>query len=370
MPERVLIVGGGIGGMCCAIMLGRLGYAIDLVDIDPQWRALGAGLTIGCAALRAFRSIGVLDEVSQQGFLSHRARFVNWAGAVVMEQDLPESEDGLPGMGGILRPVLHAILARHVRAGSADVRLGVTVTSLDQHDDRVDAVFTDGSRRSYAFVIGADSLGSTVRGLVFPDAPKPRFTGQGCWRLVVPKPPEIVGPVFCVDAPNPTGMTPISDTLFYMYLLTHEPENRFIPAEVQLAEMRQLLRGAGGLFGEIRERMDETYLVNYRPLEALLLPKPWSRGRILLVGDAAHATTPHIGFGAGLAVEDAVVLADELARDRDPAAAFTRFTERRFERAKYVIETSVHLGEMEMSGRMKERLAAAAAAQVKLLEPI
>jgi 2-polyprenyl-6-methoxyphenol hydroxylase-like FAD-dependent oxidoreductase len=134
--------------------------------------------------------------------------------------------------------------------------------------------------------------------------------------------------------------------------------------------MRTLLAGAAGIYGRIRDHMDESYMVNYRPLDALLMPKPWFRGRVLLVGDAAHATTPHIGFGAGLAVEDAVVLADELAKDRNIPAAFARFTDRRYDRAKFVIETSVHMGELEMSGRMHERLTAGVAAQKVLAQAI
>jgi 2-polyprenyl-6-methoxyphenol hydroxylase-like FAD-dependent oxidoreductase len=370
MAGKVLIVGGGIGGMCCAITLGRIGCAVDLIDIDPHWRALGAGLTIGGAALRAFRSVGVLDEVRAQGALSETGRLVRWTGEVVSENALPPFEPGLAAIGGILRPTLHAILARHVRDSAAAVRLGLTVTSLDEAGDTVRAVFSDGSEADYDGVIGADSLTSAVRRMMFPDAPKPSFTGQGCWRLVVPRGQGLEGPVVCADGPNPVGLNPISRDKCYMYLLTPEPDNRFIPHEAQLEEMRGLLAGAGGVFGDIHDHMDESYLVNYRPLEWLLMPKPWSRGRVVLVGDAAHATTPHVGYGAGLAVEDAVVLADELARDGDVPAAFERFTERRFERAKFVIETSVQLGQLEMTGRMAERRETAARAQAVLQQPI
>lgn len=370
MPGRVLIVGGGIGGMCCAITLGRIGYGVDLIDIDPQWRAVGAGLTIGGAALRAFRSVGVLEDIRAQGFLSAVARAVRWNGEIVGENPMPPLEDGLPAIGGILRPALHAILAGYVRAGGAEVRLGLTVTGLRDDGDAVEAVFTDGSVRAYEFVLGADSLTSTVRGMIFPDAPAPRFTRQGCWRMVVPKPADLAGMLMCVDGPYPTGLNPISQDKCYMYLLTPDPDRRFVPQEAQLAEMRGLLAGAGGIYGRIRDHMDESYMVNYRPLDALLMPRPWFRGRILLVGDAAHATTPHIGYGAGLAVEDAVVLADELAKSGAVTAAFERYTARRYERAKFVIETSVHLGELEMSGRMPERIAAGAAAQLRLREAI
>ena len=105
----------------------------------------------------------------------------------------------------------------------------------------------------------------------------------------------------------------------------------------------------------------------YRPLEWLLLPDPWYKGRIVLIGDAAHATTPHMASGAGLAVEDGVALADELAKTDDVAAALRLFMDRRFERAKLVVETSVRQGEMEITGADRAQLTGLLAATTKAL---
>ena len=91
-------------------------------------------------------------------------------------------------------------------------------------------------------------------------------------------------------------------------------------------------------------------MVNYRPLEWLLLPAPWHSGRAVLIGDAVHATTPHMASGAGMAAEDGLVLAEEIARHDDVDEALAAFNERRFERARLVVENSVRIGEIEMSG--------------------
>jgi 2-polyprenyl-6-methoxyphenol hydroxylase-like FAD-dependent oxidoreductase len=120
------------------------------------------------------------------------------------------------------------------------------------------------------------------------------------------------------------------------------PEERF--PELLAAQ----LIGFGGALGAIRDGLSASSRINYRPLEKLLLPQPWHRGRAILIGDAAHATTPHLASGAGLAVEDALVLADLLASDLPPEDALAGFTARRYARCRMVVENSVRLGEMEM----------------------
>ena len=112
----------------------------------------------------------------------------------------------------------------------------------------------------------------------------------------------------------------------------------------------ELLRPYGGYVAGVRAGLGEGSLVNYRPLEWVMLPAPWHQGRVVLIGDAVHATTPHMASGAGMAVEDGLVLADELAKNGDVAEALAAFTARRFERARTVVDNSVRIGEIEMAG--------------------
>jgi 2-polyprenyl-6-methoxyphenol hydroxylase-like FAD-dependent oxidoreductase len=123
----------------------------------------------------------------------------------------------------------------------------------------------------------------------------------------------------------------------------------------------------GGNVPAIRASLGEDSQIVYRPLEWLLLPDPWYLGRVVLIGDAAHATTPHMASGAGLAVEDGLALAEELAQTDEVATALRRFMERRFARAKLVVETSVRVGEMEIAGAGRAEQAAMLAAATKAL---
>ncbi len=345
MIKNVLIVGGGIGGMTAAIALRRIGIAVDLIDIDPKWRVYGAGISITGLSLRAFEHLGILDEIRRRGYVGSVIRTLKYTGEVVAMRNLPEES------GGILRPVLHEILARTVREEAVAVRLGITVAKLTQTDEQVDVAFTDGSTGCYDLVVGADGIYSSIRGMIFPDAPKPAFTGQGCWRVVAPRPADMDRGESYLDGPVKIGLNPVSDDEIYMFLLEHVPDNPFYSDEQLVSHLRKLMEPFGGTVPGVRETVREPSQVNYRPLEWLLLPEPWYQGRVVLIGDAAHATTPHLASGAGLAAEDGLVLAEELARHSDVSAALKAFMARRFERARAVVETSVKIGDLQMSGQ-------------------
>jgi 2-polyprenyl-6-methoxyphenol hydroxylase-like FAD-dependent oxidoreductase len=145
------------------------------------------------------------------------------------------------------------------------------------------------------------------------------------------------------------GLNPISDDEMYLYLLQHVPDDRWMPPEEWPTLLAAELAEFGGLLAEIRENLGPDSRVNYRPLEKLLLEPPWHKGRVVLIGDAAHATTPHVGYGAGLAIEDAIVLAELLREPVPVAELLERFAARRYPRCRTVVEGSVRLGELEMA---------------------
>ncbi len=348
--KNALIVGGGIGGMSAAVRLRQAGVAVELVEIDPAWRVYGAGITITGPTLRAFRTLGILDEVREQGAFIERIRLIRYDGVPVGEVQLPPLEAGLPISGAIMRPILHRILSQRTLASGAAVRLGISVAGLRQEADGVEVDFDDGSSGRYDLVIGADGLNSRIRTLVMPDAPKPTFTGQGCWRVLAPRPHDLVSGEFYVGLPVRAGINPCSATQVYLFVLTRMEPNSFVRPEDQIGMLREFLAPFGGHVGDIRDSLGEESSLVYRPLDALLLDLPWHVGRVVLLGDAVHATTPHLASGAGMAVEDAVVLAEELERGDDVATALARFENRRWERCRLVVQNSVRLGQMEMAG--------------------
>lgn len=356
MIEKVLVVGGGIGGMSAALSLARNGVSVTLIDNDPSWRVYGAGITITGMSLRAFDDLGILEDIRTRGFIHTGMRAMRFDGERIPGP--PPAPSGAPPIqcgGGIMRPVLHDILSTRVRAAGIKVRLGLTVETLDQVDEGVDVVLTDGTTERYDLVVGADGIFSKMRTMILPDAPKPQLTGQGCWRIVAERPASVDRAEIYFGGPLKVGMSPISQDQMYMFLLEHVPGNPWFPPETHVAHLSKLMEPFGGHVKAVREGLGEQSQIVYRPLEWLLVPDPWYSGRVVLIGDAAHATTPHMASGAGVAVEDGLVLAEELAKTDDVATALHGFMERRFDRARMVVETSVRQGELEMAGTERQQ---------------
>ena len=349
--RKALVVGGGIGGMAAAIRLAERGAAVDLVDIDPDWRVHGAGITITGPTLRAYGRLGLLDRIAAEGAITSGARVLRYDGTWLHDMDEPALEAGLPATGGIMRPVLHRIMQDRVRALNVPVQLGVTVHALANARDGVDVTFIDGSKKRYDLVVGADSIFSGVRALAFPHMGQPDFTGQGCWRISMQRPPDFDRGEFYFGHRYPAGITACGPDTAYLWMLTEDRGIGRIPDSQLYQRLRQYLADFGGNAGWMRDHMTAQTWINYRPLQAAIQPRPWSNGRIVLLGDAVHATTPHLASGAGMAVESAIVLADELAEPgRSVEAALAAYEERRFERCRDVVETSVAVGALQLAG--------------------
>ena len=347
--RTALVVGGGIGGMAAAIALAERGVAVTIIDLDPEWRVYGAGITITGPTLRAYRRIGLLDTIKAQGAITNLTRLFRYDGTHLHDLDEPVIEEGLPATGGIMRPVLHRIMQQKVKAMAVPVRLGQTVTALENNGSGVDVVFSDETRGSYDLVVGADSVSSTVRDMAFPHMGPAQPTGQGCWRISIGRPPTLNAGEFYLGHANPCGITPCAPDAVYMWMLTaHVERDRFLTDDELHDELKHLLADFGGNAGWIRDTMTRQDWINYRPLAAVLQPKSWCNGRIVLLGDAVHATTPHLASGAGMAVESGIVLAEELARAQSADAGLLAYQERRYPRCKDVIDSSVAVGRLQL----------------------
>lgn len=369
--RKFLVVGGGVGGMSAAISLRQQGADVELIDIDPHWRALGAGMTLSGPTLRAFDRLGVLEGVRRKGCLSDRTKFFTVDGVFRTEIAAPMLESGLPQVGGILRPDLHSILSDRVKALGARVRLDVSVERLEQDADGVSVAFSDGTHDRFDVLVGADGFHSSIRAMILPDAPKATFTGQGCWRLLADRPSHVTGPEIYFAEDFKVGVNPCSADKMYLFANVKMPGNPYVPQDELLPRMRDLLAPIGGTIRKVREGLSETSAINYRPLEMLLVPRPWHVGRVGLIGDAVHATTPHLASGAGLSVEAGYLLGEMLVDAEDVDAAWRSFGQRRWERSRLVVENSVLIGDLEQEGGNDERIAQImGASQMALAEPM
>jgi 2-polyprenyl-6-methoxyphenol hydroxylase-like FAD-dependent oxidoreductase len=365
---RILIVGGGIGGMAAAIRLAQGGNGVDLIDVDPEWRVYGAGITITGPTLRAYQRLGLLDDIKREGAVTSGTRLYRFDGTFLQDLDEPALEEGLPATGGIMRPVLHRLMQKHVASVGIEPRLGLTVDRIEQDDAGVDVVFSDGAPGRYDLVVGADGIGSKVRGLTFPDAVAPMATGQACWRVSMRRAPGLDRNEFYMGHDCPVGITACGPDAMYLWMLTpHEPGTWFDEADGH-DRLREKIADFGGTVGWVRDTMSASDWVNYRPLSAMIQPEPWATGRVVLLGDAVHATTPHLASGAGMAVEDALVLAEELdAAGSSVEAGLLAYSRRRYPRCRDVVDNSVAIGRLQLDGRPPPELGQKLAASLHAL---
>ena len=371
--KKALIVGGGFSGMAAAIELRKRGIEVDLLEIDPQWRSYGAGISLGGPTLRAFGVLGILERFLQHGYAADGVDLYTPDGVHLAQLPTPRiAGDNVPGGGAIMRPMLAKLMAEATLEAGVNVRLGCSFTSLAQDDDGVDVELTDGGKHRYDVVIGADGLYSKMRVLLFPDAPKPRYSGQGVWRAVLPRPADLVRTTMWIGPKVKTGVNPVSQTELYLFVNEDRESHCHIPMDQQPEMLRALLAPfQAPLMRQIREQIGAQSQVIYRPLESLLLPHPWYRGRVVLIGDAVHATTPHLASGACIGIEDGLVVAEELGRAASVDEALRRFQERRFERCRMVVENSDRLCEIEVKGGDKQEHAAIMrASMMTLAQPI
>jgi 2-polyprenyl-6-methoxyphenol hydroxylase-like FAD-dependent oxidoreductase len=344
---KILIIGGGFSGMSAAICLTESGHEIDLIEIDPGWRSYGAGISLHGATFRVFERLGVLDAYRAAGAMSDGVEMRGPADQVLVSLPTPSALPGMPGNGGIMRPVLAQILSDRVRQTATHVRLGVTFTAIEDQTDGINVTFSDGSSGHYDLVIGADGLNSKTRAAIFPQAPAPRYVGQAVWRAVLPRPAHLPTVAMWMGPKLKVGINHVSDSASYLFLTEDRADNAFVPIDTQVEALRALLRKfPSPTMQGIADVLGEGHQIVYRPLEQLLLPQPWYKGRIVLIGDAVHATTPHMAAGAMIGMEDGIALAEELSR-APVQEALAAWQARRWDRCRTVVENSGRLAEIE-----------------------
>lgn len=346
--QNILVVGGGIGGLAAAVALAKVGCKVDLVEIQAETKVSGVGIIQPSNALRALDSLGLAQACIDQGFPYDRYEYTDATGKLLHSVPGPRAADHLPAYNGIFRGRLQAILQDAAERSGVRIRSGVTTTEMTQSDAHVDARFTDGTRGQYGLVVAADGINSACRKQLFGHEAKPRPTGQSVWRVAMPRPAEMTSGVMIMGSSAKAGYIPLSRDAMYLLLVTEEDPKRFFHRDELCEALLQRLSGFGGLVDQSRQYITPTADIVYRPMEVVMLPAPWAQRRIILVGDASHASTPHLGQGAAMAIEDVVVLAELVGQGVPGDRIGQVWQERRLDRASFIQNASFTVGEYEM----------------------
>jgi 2-polyprenyl-6-methoxyphenol hydroxylase-like FAD-dependent oxidoreductase len=343
------VAGAGLAGTATAIRLAGAGVDVDLIEVSEAAAALGSGITLQGNALRELRELGVWDQVRSLGysFSSVGFRAPDPAGTLLFEvPDARSGGDDLPATCGMPRPALARILLDRAAQAGAKIRLGFSYTALRQDSGGVDVSFADGSAGRYDLVVAADGVKSPTRRMLGIET-EPRPTGMGIWRVFGPRPASVTRTDLIYGGPSYiAGFCPTGEDTLYAYIVEDAQDRSALSADERLVVMLGLAAAYHGPWDEIRPGLTDPSLVNYTWFETHVVPAPWHRGRVVLIGDAVHSCPPTLAQGGAQALEDAAVLTELLlSRPALDEELWAEFTARRYERAKTVVDASNQLGQ-------------------------
>jgi 2-polyprenyl-6-methoxyphenol hydroxylase-like FAD-dependent oxidoreductase len=335
--------------MTLALALQRAGVQCRVIEGGARGDRLGTGISLLGNALRALDKVGLADICIEKGFGWDKVHTFDGTGKLLNEFTSPRTfRPDSPSAIGIMRNRLAEILEEHARSGGARIDYGTTAEVSGQDENGAIVSLSDGTSDRGDLVVAAEGVYSRTRGAIFGDEVKPTYTGQGGWRYTAPRPSNLAGLILYRLGGRAVGGLPLSQKLCYYFFLENPPTHVRIPEE----KLPELLRERLAPFTapELRnavEAMTPSSHISYRPFDVLLMPQPWYKGRIVLLGDAAHALTPQLTSGGGMAIEDAIVLTEELSKSSDLSEALQAYSTRRGRRVSAIYDISLQICQLE-----------------------
>jgi len=360
--RRVLVIGAGVGGLTASAMFARRGVEVVLIERRPAFDIPGVGLGQPANALRVYDTLGVLDEILAIGFSYDRMFLFDPARRLIVEHKFLLGDDRVPAFCALSRLQLHEVLLGAVERAGVELRLGVTASDIRQEGPRVAVQFSTGRQDAFDLVVGFDGIRSTTRLYLVGTVFTPRPSGYGAWRVQAPRPDYVRGMEFLQGVGSKTGAMPLSNDLMYLFHIRPEAPDANFTEQDQARLLKERLAQYGSYVAEIAASLGRDSDVVYSPIEPLLLPWPWFRGRVVIGGDAAHTFAPHLTQGAAMAAEDAFVLVREvLDRDGPIEDRLMRYSMKRYPRCAFVYTFSGQWLHDEQAVRSAQDLEAARA---------
>ena len=358
--RRVLVVGGGVGGLTAAASFAQRGVEVVLIEKRPAFDIPGVGLGQPANALRVYQSLGVLDEILQTGFSYDRMFIFDAKRTLIAEHKFLLGDDRVPAFCALSRLELHRILLGAAERAGVEVRLGLTVSEIRDDGQKVSVQFSNGQTDSFDLLAGFDGIRSATREYLVGTAFAPRPSGYGAWRLQVPRRDYVLGMEFLQGVGSKTGAMPLNNELMYVFHIRPEAPEAWFAQKDYVELFRERVAQYGSYVAEVAATIDPSSDIVYSPMETLMLPWPWYRGRVVIGGDAAHTFPPHLTQGAAMAAEDGFILARELlSAEGSVDDRLMRYSKQRYARCAFVFTFSRQWLDDEQSVRTPQQMEAA-----------
>ncbi|MFJ5770736.1 FAD-dependent monooxygenase [Psychrobacillus sp. NPDC093180] len=340
---KIAIIGGGIGGLCAAVTLQKQGFSVNVYEAASTFQPVGAGIGIGSNAMQALMNIGVGEKVFTNGNVLHTQVFLNAKGRLLNSIDFSLLKERF-GQENITihRADLHGSFLEALEPNT--VHYNKKCVNVMDCGDQVSAYFEDGTELTADLLIAADGIHSTIRKKLVPNS-EPRYSGYTCWRGITENKGKVdeFTSTEIWSTNGRFGMAPMKDGRVYWFACINTREKDLFYQHIERNEIANLFKSFPKVVPElIRETQPEHILhhdiYDIKPLHQFIF------GRIVLLGDAAHATTPNMGQGAGQAIEDAIVLGNAFQQFTDNEKALAFYEEKRVARTAKVINLSRQIG--------------------------
>ncbi len=341
---KIAIIGGGIAGLTTAIAFQRAGYIPIVFEAANTLKPVGAGLALAANAIKALDKLGVKNKVVEKGKILSSFTIKDEKDKVITHTDSVKisHEYGLDNFT-IHRAALHEALLSEMTG--VQLHTGKKCVDIIIRKDNIQLLFKDGSSVDTDYLIVADGIHSPVRQKLLPGS-VPRFAGYTCWRAVIDNSTLKIDNSYEIwGSKGRFGAVPLADNQLYWFATVNSTANNARFKNFTLTNLKEWFREYPYETGSILSQTPEDALIWNDIIDLKPIPK-YAFGNILLLGDAAHATTPNMGQGACQAIEDAAVLYDELLKGGELNNIFLHFEKRRLARTHFITNQSARIGKI------------------------